>query len=497
MRSRYRVDNVSRREYAWSNVGFELFGSAQILGSVDTELESYHAIITIGGSGFDTIETTLPISSPVVQSGSWFKPSHYLARSEVYSYVSSGSIRSTIEAHLHNLVEASTQRVELIDTVRYSRCNDYVTSGFRKRSRLGEVIMNPFFVEHCEIRCSPKRTGNPETVNFEQMGETNSINQSSFSFKYTGSCTSKWFGLNDDLINRLLDWAPPELMDPLNAVNAAYSNINDAAFDLPVFIGERKETLKLFTTTLRRVAGVIDCVKKGNFSKLAPSTYNKWQSKRSGRTPTSEIISDAWLEARYAWRPLIGDAVSLANLLSASSKFTPRQTFRAFRSDSSDDDFAFNGTTTFGTAGSVSYSIDESATTALAARAGFLCECSAGDSVLRDFGLLNPAGAVWDLVPYSFVIDRFVNIRSLISQLGSLGRIRSLGSWVTLSSVTDLAGTIEMTHASGPTEELRFLYSKTRKAREVDVGPKFSLNFDLNIDLTFIADAFALLWRLR
>lgn len=148
---------------------------------------------------------------------------------------------------------------------------------------------------------------------------------------------------------------------------------------------------------------------------------------------TVDSLSNLWLEYRYAMRPLVFEMTQAITALGASVAKGTRQTARGY-----DEDF----TTSSGT-----WTIDNGLTavttgsyykaTRLSFRAGVLYDIEQDiNGILALWGFDQPWETIWELTPFSFIVDWFFNIGDIISGWSEQASLRALGSWVTIREDT-------------------------------------------------------------
>lgn len=144
-------------------------------------------------------------------------------------------------------------------------------------------------------------------------------------------------------------------------------------------------------------------------------------------------LDGLWLEWRYGWRPLIMDLVNLADAFAKSTKKPPpRITYRA--TEKYDFEQAKENTSTYDPIGSgngLKNSFQTRVKTSYKFRAGIMLDgASLTVNKLYGFRKEDVPAAVWDAVPYSFVVDWFVGVTTWL--IGTtLNRENILASWVT------------------------------------------------------------------
>ena len=262
---------------------------------------------------------------------------------------------------------------------------------------------------------------------------------------------------------------------------------------MALFIAEFHKTASLLTLTSLRLAKLVKSIKSGRFIGQVPAAYKRWKELGGkGQIATSSsVFSDIWLEMRYAWRPLLMDAQAFYKYL-ISSEAVPRRTFRGFEQEQSGDSFDYTITD-----GAYSYRFVGSFTSDKVVRAGCLAQIDPGMALRRDLGLLNPAGLGWELIPFSFVVDWFVDVSGFIAKTNPRSGIEILSSWATKISDVTQSGTCTIKNlSSGVERSVAFTTRRLNRNRVVDVSPSY-INLDVNLDIFKLVDAVALLRRLK
>nr|UJQ84990.1 MAG: hypothetical protein 1 [Leviviridae sp.] len=383
----------------------------------------------------------------------------------------------------------------------YLSMTDVVTSRFKERSSHGEVIMSPMssskeatssgaveswttpFVLTFTCSQASANTTSPWSQGVGQTILTCTLNRS--------ACTKYAFGVPEAvrLAFQSAHMTTPDHIDGQPAINQAFSAITQAELDLPLILAESGKTIAHIALTVSRLAKLVKGLKLGAAQLVMGKLPNvSWKS-----IPTSsKEFSSLWLEARYAWRPLLMDIESSIKYLSKNSTVTPRRTFRGF----TDDDDVQSVDWTY-TSGGYSYKFVGDITTSRVARAGVLTEIDFGLERLRDLGGLNLFGTGWELIPFSFVVDWFVDVKGIIASLNPQAGIKTLGSWCTYFLEKQFSGTVLITHtSSGQNKTANFSSVVQKKLREPGVSTNF-INLDVNLDIYKLVDAAALLRMLK
>lgn len=149
--------------------------------------------------------------------------------------------------------------------------------------------------------------------------------------------------------------------------------------------------------------------------------------KRMTTTQRVDKVNEWWLEGRYGWRPFIHDVIGVVDAQKAS--VTDRRTVKTTR-PSAKSSVPSATVTTYGWNGLLStvtrdisfvghYSFGQTADF----RAGVIAN-------FRKFGLYDLVGAGWDLVPYSFVVDWFINIGEVARAMQAYALLDERIGWI-------------------------------------------------------------------
>jgi hypothetical protein len=149
--------------------------------------------------------------------------------------------------------------------------------------------------------------------------------------------------------------------------------------------------------------------------------YYLLDSKRTLRK--MKTYAELWMEARYAIRPLFFDAVSILNAAYNRREIGDRLTFRGGERVTETDTLTterVNTGFTFLVEGTVQRTVN--------VRAGVLA-CIQNLTPMNNWGFDSIGESIWELLPYSFVIDWFLNVGKTIAALTPEGGLRTLASW--------------------------------------------------------------------
>lgn len=177
------------------------------------------------------------------------------------------------------------------------------------------------------------------------------------------------------------------------------------------------QTTRLITDVIRKVNTSVLALKNGNIPK-AVSTL--WQSsghprfRRNGGPSVSKTVANNWLELQYGWKPLLSDvrgameALAYARISNVAAHYIRAS---AKVEDYKKTPMMFNGLVQVGTNEvstqttykfGIRYAVDDP----------FV-------ALLQQTGFLNPVNLVWEVLPFSFVVDWFLPIGPLVSGLSA------------------------------------------------------------------------------
>lgn len=218
------------------------------------------------------------------------------------------------------------------------------------------------------------------------------------------------------------------------AVSKAHANVSLTDVQALVLAGEGMKTVSGLAAIFRRLIKIIKRIKRADIAGL-----------RGELSPRE--LSDRYMELRYALRPLAYDVVGVIGTF--SDYVRQRVTFRGYETDATYaqstipylDDWG-EGDLYWARHGT----IVRNASRVVEVRAGVLAEITAL-SKWASWGMLDPFESVWELVPFSFIIDWFFNVGRTISSLTPNYGIKDLASWYTMTesvfrelSLTDTHG---------------------------------------------------------
>jgi hypothetical protein len=376
---------------------------------------------------------------------------------------------------------------------------DIVTSDYQKLKSMGNIVSSPMTYTKDLCQTTPIQAGSGFSVPvvvWSDLGKFHmggSIYCQRIRMDISFGCQISAFGVTDSVFNAFVDQLDLDYLDGTNAINQSHSRIYEAEADLALFALEATKTGAHLASVAFRIAKLVKDIKKGNLAKLAPRTFARYKDNwPKALASDSGLFADAWLEARYAWRPLILDAQAAWRYLEKTASQS-RRTFRGFETEQdNEDDYTFSIS-----AGDYHYDFSGVLTLDKSVRAGVLTEIDPDFMKSRDLGSLNPAGLIWEVTPWSFVVDWFVDVSGFLAASNPTHWFSILTSWASYSSEVTFVGYVDITNlTSMETQTVDFRLSSLRKKRDIDTSPIY-INFDVNFDVYKLIDSVSLLRRFK
>lgn len=224
------------------------------------------------------------------------------------------------------------------------------------------------------------------------------------------------------------------IVDDSYAVNGALENAQ-AYGDLLMFVTamEAKETLMMIRNIFVRLWRVI---------------FDLFKSvKRLNLVATLDVLSDLWLEYRYGWRPLMGEISSVAEQLTSIKSDGIKSSYGTYKGKPLTTRFSKTSTVHKGDT-KVNLTHDISTFDDYTVKTGFNYvnkQNSRNVDWQAIWGLdwQSLASTAWELVPFSFVIDFFLNIGNMLQARDVHDQVDSFNGWMTCKSDFNIVSTID------------------------------------------------------
>lgn len=219
----------------------------------------------------------------------------------------------------------------------------------------------------------------------------------------------------------------------LDAKHKALSDARDQKVSVPVMFAEGRETVRMLAETVRRVGKAYRFFQTGQFHRAAKELNLPFDFvTRRSRTAASH-----WLEYALGWQPLLADAKGLLEL-AEEGLLDPERGPRFSSKGTAQTSFKWSPTIV----GQGSSNLPGGETklqglTVATARAGLLLEYKPGANGLVGVGLGNfdPLSTLWEVTPFSFVFDYFVDVGSYLEALSSLQDVIVKAGYVSCTQV--------------------------------------------------------------
>lgn len=238
-----------------------------------------------------------------------------------------------------------------------------------------------------------------------------------------------------------LDWSAN---DELKLLGKLGSLVRGHDFNAGIFLGTGHQTVNLIHSNAQRIAYGLIALKKGLGPKAILSALAGAEAKRI-RTPRSASkqsrltrkklrgrqqsdwqfqsehrdveLSRRWLEVSYGWMPLLSDVyeatIALGNHVQKVSEISFRARYKPPSREKSTEDSYRRLDEKVQNRAQLVYTLSR--------EKDFILE-------MAGLGLMDPASVVWELVPWSFVIDWFIPVGAALENAALIPRLK--GKWV-------------------------------------------------------------------
>lgn len=184
--------------------------------------------------------------------------------------------------------------------------------------------------------------------------------------------------------------------------------VRDSDVNIAVAWGEREETLRMLSGSLKKLGTAFNQARSGNFAGAAKTLTGYGSRPGVG---LEKSIANNWLELQYGWLPLMSDIDGLCKTLHKQVSHKEYVIVRASKRIQDE---------------TTSLSVSTDYEDYVVSRAEYHSSCRVKMKLSNMFlktaaevGLTNPLLVAWELVPFSFVIDWALPIGSFLSQFDS------------------------------------------------------------------------------
>lgn len=295
---------------------------------------------------------------------------------------------------------------------------DVVTQKYRQRSREGEVIVNPMTQVIEERQPCSGWSG--------IIQDTTLSGSCKYYEKWTdGSAILYGWGGAERKVKHL-DYVTDRTSLHVEAATQARAGIADPTFAGATFVAEISDAVKLFTSPFGALKDFFKDVQRDRNRGLLA------RAKADSKLSVGSYISKHWLYYRYGIMPIlysIEDAGDALTTLEGWAK--PRVVSRG---TASDDHTVYKTQTG---AGNPNWYVARDIETnhRYEVRCGVIYEVTEQNT----FGasLQDVPAALWEIVPFSFVVDWLFNVNDYIKAITPKVGVKVLGEWTTVKHIRD------------------------------------------------------------
>jgi hypothetical protein len=285
--------------------------------------------------------------------------------------------------------------------------------GARKQMRKGAIIINDMVLIRTSREFSPGALTNGP---------------------YSDLWGGEWYGYSGDLAVSVEAAAPyPAVInhdgDKMRqiALTKVYANINKSG----IMAGEVMSDIGMTMQMLRRpFGGAVKLVGK-------MLTY---RNRNIGKTAASaaKASANAWLEYRYGWRPLVTDAMKvISDVEQIKLNYRPpRLVARSQETDGSTMTVSFADVllpnSSLRASGTCSRFVQVRASAGVLYQSAITGSTSAAMAKVLGTRTRDLPATVWEVIPFSFVMDWFVNVGDWVQAVTPNPEVQILGHWTTV-----------------------------------------------------------------
>lgn len=439
-------------------------------------------------TAFETRPRTYGFLGGVIRDGTDIT---YTRKGDIYypTVLLTSNVKSLVmRAVLEELSAAVTYRnVSALVSNETEVMTDTVTPDFRKRVNAGEIIINPMEIVYDYMMSFPKGfLKNTYTVTPD--GSSNWGTDPSYRYWHFRCYVQVRGGLAQHTSVAVPAAKSRDTTEELDAIANVYDKLQSAELDVALMAAEGSETLSYIRTLCRRIMRLIElATNRRTLAQVATKTWRRLRNLNKNYAWEAKGIAEAWLEVRYAIRPLMYDIAEAMEYFEKGNKRTgKRTTFRSKVQTSNTSEYldTSSGVT-------VRYSID----TITTARAGCIAERRL-TSQLADLGFLNLAGVVWEKIKWSFILDWIINISGLLYTLNPKGTWSPLGAWVKVTQDVSFTGSVTYDSLDGTSISVPIVGRRRSTHRTAVSGPPLTF-ISVNLDTFKMLDLAALARSLK
>lgn len=207
------------------------------------------------------------------------------------------------------------------------------------------------------------------------------------------------------------------------AIAKAANAVGAVRVNLPVAFSEFRQTRNLIASTAVSLVRAYADIRKGRFSKAAKRLgLDETPAALKGGRAKGMSPHERWLEYRYGWIPLLSDIKGSLEYL--HEKAVAKQFYSVVKSTHEEYETVVSTLTDDGnvTRAGTSFRVSTRRTASITRKGIVTYRFRITNPNLaqnHQLGIDNPALVAWELVPFSFVADWFVNVGDVLGQIGA------------------------------------------------------------------------------
>lgn len=183
-------------------------------------------------------------------------------------------------------------------------------------------------------------------------------------------------------------------------------------------IAQIGQTTRLITSTCKRLVKSVVALKKGNIPGAIEALWSGHMPRLNGRGPSlSKSLASNWLELQYGWKPLIQDVKASMDALKRLNDVNSPSIRRVTGSARVRSNTETSIISTVGTGNRIGSHFVSSDT-----KVKYVLRYKIDDrfkAFLAQTGFTNPINLVWEILPFSFVVDWFIPIGPYLETLSA------------------------------------------------------------------------------
>jgi len=211
------------------------------------------------------------------------------------------------------------------------------------------------------------------------------------------------------------------------AVTDAFARMDTAEILALATAAEGRKTVESMVSIFLRLTRIVKALKKLDAKALRKEISQK-------------ELANRYMELRYAIRPLVYDVIGICKAVNKQREHV-RKTSRGSRTGAGT---IFDTVTNVPHSWLASADWDREASLTTSSRAGVLCTVNI--DTISVFGVDQAVETLWELTPFSFIVDWFLNVGTTISAWTPNAGVTQLASWVTTKKKFEAVNRISAYH---------------------------------------------------